>query len=83
MIKISQKTLDDLEFDAVVLQVAAFSITALGRSEIEQLVPYGSKEQCIQNLNLVHEIDSQSKIYKDIYILIAVKLDVYIIMSFW
>ena len=58
MIKISQKTLDDLEFDAVVLQVAAFSITALGRSEIEQLVPYGSKEQCIQNLNLVHEFVS-------------------------
>ena len=58
MIKISQKTLDDLEFDAVVLQIAAFSITALGRSEIEQLVPYGSKEKCIQNLNLVHEFVS-------------------------
>ncbi len=58
MIKISQKTLDDLEFDTVVLQVATFSITALGRSEIEQLVPYETKEQCIQNLNLVHEFVS-------------------------
>ena len=38
MIKISQKTLDDLEFDAVIAQVAAFAITTLGREEIEQLI---------------------------------------------
>ena len=33
MINISQKTLDDLEFDAVVAQVAAYTITRLGRAK--------------------------------------------------
>ena len=55
MIKISQKTLDDLEFDAVIGQVAAFAITSLGQSEIEQLIPYALKKDCLKTLNLVHE----------------------------
>ena len=58
MVKISQKTLDDLEFDAVVAQVAEFSITSLGRSEIEKLTPYALKKDCIKTLNLVHEFVS-------------------------
>ena len=58
MIKISQKTLDDLEFDAVIAQVAAFTITTLGRAEIEQLIPYAIKKDCIETLNLVHEFVS-------------------------
>ncbi|MFL2624065.1 MAG: endonuclease MutS2 [Flavobacteriaceae bacterium] len=58
MIKISQKTLDDLEFDAVIAQVAAFTITTLGRAEIEQLIPYAIKKECIETLNLVHEFVS-------------------------
>ena len=58
MIKISQKTLDDLEFDAVIAQVAAFAITTLGRAEIEQLIPYAIKKDCIETLNLVHEFVS-------------------------
>ncbi len=58
MIKISQKTLDDLEFDAVIAQVASFSITTLGRAEIEQLIPYAIKKDCIETLNLVHEFVS-------------------------
>lgn len=58
MIKISQKTLDDLEFDAVKAQVAAFAITTLGRAEIEQLIPYAIKKDCIETLNLVHEFVS-------------------------
>ena len=37
MITISQKTLDDLEFDAVVAQIASFSITQLGKAKIQQL----------------------------------------------
>jgi len=55
MVKISQKTLDDLEFDTVIGQVAAFAITSLGRSEIEQLIPYALKKDCLKTLNLVHE----------------------------
>ena len=58
MIKISQKTLDDLEFDAVIAQVAAFAITTLGRAEIQQLIPYAIKKDCIETLNLVHEFVS-------------------------
>lgn len=58
MIKISQKTLDDLEFDAVIAQVASFAITTLGRAEIEQLIPYAIKKDCIETLNLVHEFVS-------------------------
>ena len=58
MVKISQKILDDLEFDAVVAQVAEFSITSLGRSEIEKLTPYALKKDCIKTLNLVHEFVS-------------------------
>ena len=58
MIKISQKTLDDLEFDAVKAQVAVFAITTLGRAEIEQLIPYAIKKDCIETLNLVHEFVS-------------------------
>ena len=58
MIKISQKTLDDLEFDAVVEQLAAFCITSLGRSEIQQLKPYSNKKDCLYNLNLLHEFIS-------------------------
>lgn len=58
MIKISQKTLDDLEFDAVKAQVAAFAITTLGRAEIEQLIPYAIQKDCIETLNLVHEFVS-------------------------
>lgn len=58
MIKISQKTLDDLEFNAVIAQVASFAITTLGRAEIEQLIPYTIKKDCIETLNLVHEFVS-------------------------
>ena len=58
MIKISQKTLVDLEFDAVVEQLAVFCITSLGRSEIQQLKPYSNKKDCLYNLNLLHEFIS-------------------------
>ena len=57
-LKTSKKILDDLEFDAVVAQVAEFSITSLGRSEIEKLTPYALKKDCIKTLNLVHEFVS-------------------------
>ena len=58
MIKISQKTLDDLEFDAVVAQVAANCITPLGRTEINALKPFSTKEKTTEALKLVHEFVS-------------------------
>ena len=58
MIKISQKTLDDLEFDAVGAQVAANCITPLGRTEINALNPFSTKEKTTEALKLVHEFVS-------------------------
>ena len=58
MINISQKTLDDLEFDAVVAQVAAYTITSLGRAEINKLQPFNTKEETTDALKLVHEFVS-------------------------
>ena len=58
MIKISQKTLNDLEFDAVVAQVAANCITPLGRTEINALKPFTTKEETTEALKLVHEFVS-------------------------
>lgn len=58
VIKISQKTLDDLEFDTIISQVAAFSITHLGRTSIQSLTPFERKEETIFRLNLVHEFVS-------------------------
>lgn len=58
MIKITQKTLDDLEFDAVIQQLSSYAITHLGRNEILGLKPYASKNEAIGMLNLVHEFIS-------------------------
>ena len=58
MINISQKTLDDLEFDTVVAQVAAYNITSLGRAEINKLQPFNTKEETTDALKLVHEFVS-------------------------
>ena len=58
MIKISQKTLDDLEFDAVVAHIAAFSVTQLGKSKVQQLKPYENQKDAVYMLNLTHEFIS-------------------------
>ena len=58
MINISRKTLDDLEFDTVVAQVAAYNITSLGRAEINKLQPFNTKEETTDALKLVHEFVS-------------------------
>jgi len=58
MINISRKTLEDLEFDTVVAQVAAYNITSLGRAEINKLQPFNTKEETTDALNLVHEFVS-------------------------
>jgi DNA mismatch repair protein MutS2 len=58
MIKISQKTLDDLEFDVVIQQLSSYAISSLGKTEILALKPYTSKSEAIESLNLVHEFIS-------------------------
>ena len=58
MIKISQKTLDDLEFDAVVAHIAAFSVTQLGKAKVQQLNPYENQKDAVHMLDLTHEFIS-------------------------
>ena len=55
MINISQKTLDDLEFDVVKLQVEAYCITSLGKSKINKLKPLSNKNDITEALILVDE----------------------------
>ena len=55
MINISQKTLDDLEFDVVKLQVEAYCITSLGKSKINKLKPLSNKNDITEALILVNE----------------------------
>jgi DNA mismatch repair protein MutS2 len=58
MIKIAQKTLDDLEFDAVVAHIAAFSVTQLGKAKVQQLKPYENQKDAVHMLDLTHEFIS-------------------------
>tara|TARA_B100001287_G_scaffold51033_1_gene40035 strand:+ start:479 stop:2647 length:2169 start_codon:yes stop_codon:yes gene_type:complete len=55
MTNISQKTLDDLEFDVVKLQVEAYCITSLGKSKINKLKPLSNKNDITEALILVNE----------------------------
>ena len=55
MINISQKILDDLEFDVVKLQVEAYCITSLGKSKINKLKPLSNKNDITEALILVNE----------------------------
>ena len=55
MTNISQKTLDDLEFDVVKLQVEAYCITSLGKSKINKLKPLSNKNDISEALILVNE----------------------------
>ena len=55
MTNISQKTLDDLEFDVVKLQVEAYCVTTLGKSKINKLKPLSNKNDISEALILVNE----------------------------
>ena len=55
MINISQKILDDLEFDVVKLQVEAYCITSMGKSKINKLKPLSNKNDITEALILVNE----------------------------
>lgn len=52
---ISQKTLDDLEFDIVKAQVEAYCITSLGKNQVKRLKPLSKEKDATDALNLVNE----------------------------
>jgi DNA mismatch repair protein MutS2 len=55
MINIHEKTLQDIEFDTVLSQVAEHCITHLGKTKTLKIVPFGSKEELVYELNLTNE----------------------------
>lgn len=55
MINIHNKTLQDLEFSAVLEQVGEYAITNLGKQAILAIAPYNSKERLIEELHFTNE----------------------------
>ncbi len=53
--KITQKTLDDLEFNSVLLKIDAYCISDLGRKEVLSIKPIGRSLELKTELNLVNE----------------------------
>lgn len=55
MINISKKTLQDLEFESVIEQVASHNVTSLGKSEVLATLPFSNREAVINALRLTNE----------------------------
>ena len=55
MINIHEKTLQDLEFDAVLQQVAALCITDLGRIDALKIKPFPSEDKVMKSLQYTNE----------------------------
>ncbi|WP_026752854.1 DNA mismatch repair protein MutS [Sediminibacter sp. Hel_I_10] len=55
MIHIHQKTLKDLEFNAVLEQVSNLAITNLGRAEVLNISPYNNHDAIVKSLNFTNE----------------------------
>ena len=55
MINIHKKTLQDLEFAAVLEQISELCITNLGHEKTLQITPYNNKKEVINALNLTNE----------------------------
>ncbi len=55
MIRIHEKTLQDIEFTTVLKQVAEFCITDLGRHEALEIRPYETQESVLQSLTYTNE----------------------------
>ncbi|MEN8186266.1 MAG: DNA mismatch repair protein MutS [Bacteroidota bacterium] len=53
--KITQKTLNDLEFSTVLLFLSEYCVSDLGRKEIDKLKPIPNKEELLMELALVDE----------------------------
>ena len=58
MINISKKTLQDLEFESVIQQVAAHNVTSLGKTEVLATLPFSKRDQVIDALRLTNEFVS-------------------------
>ena len=55
MIRIHNKTLQDLEFFTVLEQVSLHASTALGKAEVMELLPFEVEAQLIRELDYVNE----------------------------
>ena len=54
-IHISEKALQDLEFTTVIQQVAAFSISELGKKQILETIPFTNKKRLLRELEFTNE----------------------------
>ena len=55
MINISKKTLQDLEFESVILQVATHNVTFLGKQEVLATAPFSERADVLEALQLTNE----------------------------
>jgi DNA mismatch repair protein MutS2 len=55
MINISKKTLQDLEFKSVILQVATHNVTILGKLEVLSTTPFSERVDVLEALQLTNE----------------------------
>ncbi len=58
MINISKKTLQDLEFESVILQVATHNVTILGKLEVLSTTPFSERVDVLEALQLTNEFVS-------------------------
>ena len=56
MINISKKTLQDLEYESVILQIAAHNVTTLGKSEVLNTVPFSKRDDVINRVQKLRNI---------------------------
>ncbi|MFB1026705.1 MAG: DNA mismatch repair protein MutS, partial [Flavobacteriaceae bacterium] len=55
MINISKKTLQDLEFESVIMQVASHNVTSLGKTAILETIPFSKRADVVEALLLTNE----------------------------
>ena len=55
MVKISGKTLQDLEFNTILGIITSYSISNLGRNAVKAIVPFDNKKDLLFELHLVNE----------------------------
>ena len=55
MINISKKTIQDLEFESVIQQIAAHNVTSLGKAEVLSTLPFSNRAEVIDALQLTNE----------------------------
>ena len=64
--KITQKTLNDLEFNTVINSISEYCISDLGRKAIQEIKPISAKLNLLDELNQVHEylasLENENKI---------------------